>query len=141
MIAGDYAAAADAFGAAGWSYDRALMLSLLNSREALGEALELAKQLGAAPLAARVRRRLRELGLRAWRGPLGSTRSNPAGLTRRQLEVLGLVAEGLTNTEIGDRLCVSQRTAEHHVEAILTKLDVSSRREAARRYVAEFMAG
>jgi DNA-binding NarL/FixJ family response regulator len=58
---------------------------------------------------------------------------SPAGLTARQIEVLQLVAEGLTNAEIADRLIVSQRTAEHHVAAVLTKLGASTRREAARR--------
>ncbi|HET9556879.1 MAG TPA: helix-turn-helix transcriptional regulator, partial [Actinomycetota bacterium] len=60
------------------------------------------------------------------------TRANPAGLTDRQLEVLQLLAEGLTNAEIADRLVVSVRTVDHHVAAILAKLNVASRREAAR---------
>jgi DNA-binding NarL/FixJ family response regulator len=47
--------------------------------------------------------------------------------------VLRLLAEGLTNAEIAERLVVSPRTAEHHVSAVLTKLGVTSRREAARR--------
>jgi DNA-binding NarL/FixJ family response regulator len=67
------------------------------------------------------------------RGPSTSARSNPAGLTARQLEVLELVADGLTNAEIAERLIVSPRTAEHHVTAVLEKLGVTSRREAARR--------
>ena len=66
-------------------------------------------------------------------GPRDSTRTNPAGLTARQLEVLSLVAEGLTNAEIAERLVVSPRTAEHHVAAVLTKLGRHSRRDAARR--------
>jgi DNA-binding NarL/FixJ family response regulator len=62
-----------------------------------------------------------------------TTRANPAGLTARQLEVLSLLTEGLTNAEIADRLVVSPRTAEHHVAAVLTKIGASTRREAARR--------
>jgi DNA-binding NarL/FixJ family response regulator len=46
--------------------------------------------------------------------------------------VLGLLAEGLTNAEIADRLVVSVRTVDHRVAAILAKLNVGSRREAAR---------
>ncbi|HXV57206.1 MAG TPA: helix-turn-helix transcriptional regulator, partial [Gaiellaceae bacterium] len=61
------------------------------------------------------------------------TRSNPAGLTARQLDVLALLVDGLTNAEIADRLVVSPRTAEHHVAAVLRKLGATSRREAARR--------
>src|SRR4029450_3376797 len=66
------------------------------------------------------------------RRPRPRTRANPAGLTDRQLEVLALLAEGLTNAEIADRLVVSVRTVDHHVAAVLAKLNVGSRREAAR---------
>jgi DNA-binding NarL/FixJ family response regulator len=54
-------------------------------------------------------------------------------LTGRQLEVLSLLAEGLTNVEIADRLVVSTRTAEHHVAAVLQKLGAPTRRDAVRR--------
>jgi DNA-binding NarL/FixJ family response regulator len=59
--------------------------------------------------------------------------ANPAGLTPRQLDVLEMLGEGLTNAEIADRLYVSVRTVEHHVEAVLTKLGVPNRRAAAAR--------
>ena len=76
---------------------------------------------------------MRELDIRVPHGPRKATRANPAGLTARQLEVLALIAEGLTNAEIAERLVVSQRTAEHHVAAVLTKLGATTRREAAQR--------
>lgn len=133
MRVGDWAGAAAAFGAAGWPYDRALFLSLLDDRGALTAALETARQLGAPPLAARVTRRMRELGMAVPHGRRDSTRAHPAGLTERQVEVLRLVAEGLSNAEIADRLVVSPRTAEHHVAAVLTKLDSPTRRAAVRR--------
>jgi len=76
---------------------------------------------------------MRKLGLRVPPGPRKTTRANPAGLTARQLEVLALVVEGLTNAEIAERLIVSHRTAEHHVAAVLTKLGAATRREAVRR--------
>ena len=75
-------------------------------------------------------RRLRELGASVPRGPRQTTRSNPANLTVRELEVLQLIAEGLRNAEIAERLVVSQRTIDHHVSAILRKLDAKTRGEA-----------
>jgi len=71
------------------------------------------------------------MGARVPRGPRTATRANPARLTDRQLAVLGLVSEGKTNAEIADRLVVSVRTVDHHVAAVLDKLGVRSRREAA----------
>jgi DNA-binding NarL/FixJ family response regulator len=44
---------------------------------------------------------------------------------------VGLLAEGLTNAEIAERLVISEKTADHHVSAVLAKLDVPTRREAA----------
>jgi predicted ATPase/DNA-binding CsgD family transcriptional regulator len=133
MMRRDWRTAADGFGELGWSYDRALMLSLLDDEAALVEALGLARGLGAEPLTKRVAERMRELGVRVPQGPRRKTRENPAGLTARQLEVLTLIAEGLTNAEIAERLVVSPRTAEHHVAAVLTKLGATTRREAARQ--------
>jgi DNA-binding NarL/FixJ family response regulator len=96
------------------------------------EALAVFDGLGARPAAARARRRLRELGVAAVpRGPAAATRANPAGLTGRQVEILRLLAAGLTNAEIAARLVVSVRTVDHHVSAVLQKLGVSTRREAA----------
>jgi DNA-binding NarL/FixJ family response regulator len=69
--------------------------------------------------------------LRVPRGPIRATAANPAGLTGRQVEVLGLLAEGLTDAEIADRLSLSPRTVGHHVSALLAKLGVGSRRQAA----------
>ena len=96
------------------------------------EALELLDSLGAAAVAARVRKGLREEGVPTPRGKGKATRGHAAGLTARQAEVLQLLAEGLTNPEIADRLFVSPRTIEHHVSAILAKLDSSTRDEAVQ---------
>ncbi|HEU5109743.1 MAG TPA: helix-turn-helix transcriptional regulator, partial [Micromonosporaceae bacterium] len=87
--------------------------------------------LGATAAATRIRRGLKDLGVRAIpRGPLATTRAHPAGLTTRQADVLHLLAGGLTNAEIANRLVLSVRTVDHHVSSILSKLGVSSRREA-----------
>jgi DNA-binding NarL/FixJ family response regulator len=58
-------------------------------------------------------------------------RAAPSGLTDRQVEVLRLIAEGLSNRQIAERLVVSPRTAEHHVQDIYLKLGTSSRAAAA----------
>jgi DNA-binding CsgD family transcriptional regulator/tetratricopeptide (TPR) repeat protein len=133
MLRRDWLGAADAFRGVGWAYERALMLSLLEDEAALVEAIELARALGAEPLTRRLAGRMRELAIRIPQGPREATRANPAGLTARQLDVLSLLVRGLTNAEIADELVVSQRTAEHHVAAVLTKLGAATRRDAARR--------
>jgi len=79
------------------------------------------------------RKRLRSIGVRnVPRGPRPATRAHRGGLTQRQTEVLGLITDELTNAEIAERLFISSKTVDHHISAILTKLGVSSRREAAR---------
>lgn len=133
MAAHDWLSAADAFGELGWPYDRALMLSLLDDRPALVEALHTARELDATPLTERVTRRMRDLGMVVPRGPQTTTRANPAALTNREFEVLALVSTGATNSEIAAALVVSKRTVEHHVAGVLAKLGASSRREAADR--------
>lgn len=133
MIDADWHGAAEAFAAVGWAYDRALCLSRIDRRDALEEALQAARELGAAPLIALVTRRLASLGFPVPRGPRPSTRASPGGLTRREAEVLELLTQGFTNAEIGRHLVVSTRTAEHHVAAIMRKLGVATRRDAARR--------
>jgi DNA-binding NarL/FixJ family response regulator len=83
-------------------------------------------------MAAIVRRKLRARGVRKIaRGPQERTRNNPQGLTNRELNVLALLAEGCRNAEIARRLFVSEKTVDHHVSAILGKLAVRSRGEAA----------
>jgi DNA-binding CsgD family transcriptional regulator/tetratricopeptide (TPR) repeat protein len=128
---GDWREAAAAWRAVGDPYETALELGESGEPAAAGEALGTLKGLGAEAAALSVRRRLRAMGARVPRGPRTATRSNPAGLTERQLAVLALLREGMTNAEIADRLVVSVRTVDHHVAAVLSKLGVQSRRDAA----------
>jgi ATP/maltotriose-dependent transcriptional regulator MalT len=131
LLTGDWAAAASAMRARSCGYDAALALADSGDPDALRQALEELQQMGARAAAANVARRLRELGERRLpRGPRANTRANAAGLTSRELEVLPLLAEGLRNAEIADRLIVSPKTVDHHVSSILRKLEVKTRGQA-----------
>jgi DNA-binding CsgD family transcriptional regulator/tetratricopeptide (TPR) repeat protein len=131
--AGEWRAAAATWERLGCPFERARALADADDDEALLTALELAVGLGADPLAARLRAKLRAYGVqRVPRGPRADTRANPAGLTARQLEVLALLREGLTNAEIAKRLVLSVKTVNHHVSAVLDKLGVDNRHEAVR---------
>ena len=68
---------------------------------------------------------------RARRSPI-ARQVRPGGLSRREVEVLRLVADGLTAREIATRLFISARTAEHHIQHVYTKIDVSGRAAATR---------
>jgi DNA-binding CsgD family transcriptional regulator/tetratricopeptide (TPR) repeat protein len=126
------AEAAVAWRALGCPYEAADALAQLASPAVLREALADLDELGAAVPAARIRRRLRELGeRRVPRGPQSATAEHPAGLTPRQAEVLALVDEGLSDAAIARRLHVAPKTVGHHVSAILGKLGVATRGEAA----------
>jgi DNA-binding CsgD family transcriptional regulator/tetratricopeptide (TPR) repeat protein len=132
--AGRWREAAAAWRAAGNPYQFALALADSGDPQDLLAALAEFDALGAQPMARRVRVRLRRAGVtHVPRGPAGATRANPAGLTARQMEVLGLLGQGMTNVEIAERLVVSVRTVDNHVAALLAKLGTHSRREAASR--------
>ncbi len=132
-IAGDWRGAADEWRDLGRPYEQALALATAHQESELLEALTIFDELGAVPAAARVRRTLRDMGaVRVPRRARPATRANPAGLTSRQLEVLALLAEGLTNAQIADRLFVSPKTVDHHVSAVLMKLAVTSRNDVKR---------
>jgi DNA-binding CsgD family transcriptional regulator/tetratricopeptide (TPR) repeat protein len=129
-LAGDARRAAEKWAELGSPYEAALSLAQTDDVDALAQAHDELQRLGAQPAAARAARRLRERGARVARGPRPSTRDNPASLTSREVEVLGLVAEGLRNADIARRLFLSEKTVDHHVSAILRKLDVRTRGEA-----------
>ncbi|GAA4854765.1 AAA family ATPase [Pseudonocardia benzenivorans] len=129
---GDVPAAAPQPADADRPYDRALELWDAGSTDDLLAALPLLDELAAKPVAALVRARLRASGVSSVpRGRLPATRANPAGLTARQLDVLELLVDGLSNGQIASRLVISPKTTDHHVSAILAKLGVGSRAEAA----------
>jgi len=130
-VAGDWRGACERWSELGCRYQWALTAAE-GDDEHRRRALESLYAMGAHATAKAVTRRMRERGARNLpRGPRTQTSDNPAQLTARELEVLGLLAEGLRNAEIAERLVVSVRTVDHHVSAILRKLDVGSRAQAA----------
>jgi DNA-binding NarL/FixJ family response regulator len=88
-------------------------------------------ELGATVPAETAAQRMRALGAPVPRGPRRTTSANPARLTEREAEVAELIAIGLSNAEIAERLVLSHKTVGHHVSAILGKLGVRRRAEVA----------
>ena len=131
QLAGSWDAARALWAEAGCPYEAALCLADADDEARLRLALEELLALDARPAAAIVARRLRDRGVMSLpRGPRATTRQNQYGLTAREVEVLALLNEGLQNGQIADRLVVSVRTVDHHVEAILHKLGAKTRADA-----------
>jgi DNA-binding CsgD family transcriptional regulator/tetratricopeptide (TPR) repeat protein len=131
QLSGSPEAAADAWRVRGCPYESARALAERDEEPQLRAALTELERLGAGPATKTVRGRLRAHGAVVPRGPRPATRANPAELTTRELEVLRHVAEGKRNADIAAELVVSRRTVDHHVSAILRKLRVRTRGEAA----------
>ncbi len=141
-MAGRWADASERWRELGCPYEAAVACLGSDDPEPLGQALSELQGLGARPAEAIFSRRLRQCGVRSIpRGPRARTRQNPAGLTPRELEVLALLCDGLRNAEIAKRLVVSEKTVDHHVSAILRKLDVPTRGEASAQAVKLGLAG
>lgn len=118
----DLSAAAQA-GASGYllkSLDSDEFLSLLEGIKA-----------GEAPLTRRTAARL----LRLMSGSASDSRSSATYLTARELELLGLVADGLPNKAIAQELSISENTVKYHMKNILSKLDVHNRTEAVAQAI------
>jgi DNA-binding CsgD family transcriptional regulator/tetratricopeptide (TPR) repeat protein len=136
-LTGDAAAAAARWTELRRPYEAALALADVGDEHSLRASLEALAKLGARAPAMIVAGRLRALGVRDIpRGPRPATRRNAAGLTARESEVLALVAQGLRNGEIAQRLFLSSRTVGNHVSAILRKLQADTRGEAVAKAAA-----
>ena len=125
-LAGDPEGAARAWSKRGAQYEAAMALGFGSSAQKL-RAMEMFRNMDALPAQQR---------LAALTGQPGRKRgrprsSGPHGLTSRQIDVLRLLGEGKTNGEIGKTLFISPKTVDHHVSAILARLEAKSRGEAA----------
>ena len=133
MLAGDWRAGAAAWHELGAPYEEALALLDSGEAAAMHEAVRIFERLGATATIARAQAIMRQLGLTSIpRGSRADTRANRFGLTKREQEVLALICEGQTNAEIGSSLFIAEKTVDNHVSSVLSKMNVSSRRSAAR---------
>ena len=129
---GDWGGAAASWDGLEVPFETAVAL-LEGDEVAVRRAHAICDRLGARPAVALAARRLRALGARnVPRGPYAGTRDNPAGLTRREAEVLACLTDGLSNAKIAAQLFITPKTVDHHVSAILAKLGVAGRGDAAR---------
>lgn len=130
-MAGRWREAAARWAAAGRPYEQADALAEAPDAEPLLDALKILDRLGGVRRAGMVRRRLAEMGVTSIpRGPTRATRASAAGLTARQTEILGLLAEDLTYQQIADLLHLSIKTVDRHATAVRLKLEVRTRAEA-----------
>jgi DNA-binding CsgD family transcriptional regulator/tetratricopeptide (TPR) repeat protein len=144
-ISGDAIGAASVWHEQGVPFEAALSRLHANGP---GRPVELARAIseleaiGADAAAAYGRHQALAMGIvheapRRRRGPYRAARSHPLGLTAREVEILQLIVEGVSNREIAQHVSRSQRTIEHHVSAILMKLSAANRMQAALRAISE----
>jgi len=131
QIAGRWREAAAHWRKIGCPFDAAIALADSTDEADLRYAHAELVRLGATPAASRVAARLRESGAeRVPRGPRPSTQANPFLLTRREMEVLALLAQGSSTSEISEELYLSPRTVGHHISSILEKTGGQTRSDA-----------
>jgi DNA-binding CsgD family transcriptional regulator/KaiC/GvpD/RAD55 family RecA-like ATPase len=131
QIEGDWRAAANEWNKLGCPYQEALALAD-GDEECKRKALTILESLAASATIKLLKQQMRESGIKKIpKGPRQSTKQNPAGLTGRQIDVLKLLTKGLPNSEIAKKLFISTKTVDHHISAILSKLNLHSRTEAA----------
>ena len=127
---GDIAGAVRSWESKGYSVHAAITRAMLPGADLVSVFAELGR-LSADGAIRGLRRELQRRGVaHIPRGESSITRENPAGLTRRQAEVLELMASGYSNLAIAEELFITPKTASHHVSAVLSKLNASSRLQA-----------
>ena len=130
MLDGDWHAAADDWRDLGCPYWTALSLANAPDLDAARAALEIVDSLPAPALRAAIVRDRHDKGLPVPRGPRATKDASNAGLTARELDVLALLVDGLSDADIAGALFLSRKTVGHHVSAVLRKLDAPSRSRA-----------
>jgi DNA-binding CsgD family transcriptional regulator/tetratricopeptide (TPR) repeat protein len=133
MLAQEWEPAAEAWRDLGVPYWDALALGRAPGLDAAREALAILDRLGAPATRAAIVRDRHAEGLPVPRGPRADTSAGPddvAGLTPREREVLLLLADGLSDSDIAEALVLSRKTVGHHVSAVLRKLDSPTRSRA-----------
>lgn len=127
---GRLAEAAEAWDHAGYVVDAEICRAQVEGAD-LDAVFSRLAEMGASGTARSLRRQLQRLGVKGIpRGERKATKGNARGLTARQAEVFALMQAGLSNSAIAKELYISEKTAEHHVSAILSKLNASSRLHA-----------
>jgi DNA-binding CsgD family transcriptional regulator len=135
-IEGDGESAARAWAEIGCPYEQAMALLGVCNEDAWLAALAIFAELGATSPARVTRRKMREAGIQSIpSGPRSATREHPLKLTEREHQVLDLICRGRTNAQIAEQLFISAKTVQHHVSAVLAKLDAPSRNVAAMQAV------
>jgi len=130
----------------GLTYNAAISLAQTQDQAALSNALQqainLLESIQARGAISKIKRLAAANGVadqlpRIRRGPYKAAKNHPLGLTKREQQILALITNGATNKEISVVLSRSQRTVEHHVSSILSKLNAATRMEAMLRVHSE----
>jgi len=120
-------------------YEQALALSE-GDEASMKKSIEIFERLGASATVQLIKQKMRESGIKSIpKGPRQTTKANPSGLTKRELEVLKLVSHGLSNSDIARELFISPKTVDHHISAVFSKLNIHSRIEAASYFQSNFV--
>lgn len=119
----------------GCPYQQALSLFAAGEKEQR-QALTIVYEMGAGTVCQKLKMEMRAAGVKSLpRGIRATTMSNIASLTQREVDVLKLLKEGMKNKEIATRLFISAKTVDHHISAVLLKLDVNSRLKAVQEAI------
>jgi DNA-binding NarL/FixJ family response regulator len=130
MLRERWAEAAQAWREIGCPYWEARALGASPDLDDARRAMTLLDELGAGAVREAVLRDRHAAGLQVPRGPRAISRGNPSQLTARELEVLVLLTQGLSNTQIAEQLFLSSKTVGHHVSSVLRKVGEPTRARA-----------